>query len=169
MRLRQMAVAFLFNEAQDVLFLQKKTGSRFLGGHLVPVGGHIEDGEHNDPRTACLREIIEETGLTGQNIGGLTLRYMIYRLRAGQEITVQYIFMGIVASGSPLAAGEEGELLWLEAGKLGGFQVTASTRAVLQHYFESGIHNDYIYTGTMHSMQGEPVVSWSVLEDWEGY
>ncbi|OMF86184.1 NUDIX hydrolase [Paenibacillus sp. FSL R7-0273] len=169
MRLRQMAVAFLFNEAQDVLFLQKKKGSRFLAGHLVPVGGHIEDGEYSDPRIACLREVTEETGLTGQDIGGLTLRYIINRLKAGQEIRIQYIFMGNVAPGSRLVPGEEGELLWLEAGRAGGMQATASTRAVLQHYLETGIHNNHIYTGTMHSQQGDPAVSWSVLEDWEEY
>lgn len=55
MRLRQMAAAFLFNEDKEILFLQKKANSRFLGGHLVPVGGHIEDGEFGDPQRACLR------------------------------------------------------------------------------------------------------------------
>lgn len=107
MRLRQMAVAFLFNEAQDVLFLQKRPAAVFSAGIWFPLGATLRT-RHNDPRIACLREIIEETGLTGQNIGGLTLRYMIYRLRAGQEISVQYIYMGIVAPGSRLASGEEG-------------------------------------------------------------
>ncbi|CAM4429915.1 NUDIX hydrolase [Paenibacillus typhae] len=167
MRLRQMAVAFLFNEAGEMLFLQKKSGSRFLGGHLVPIGGHVEEGEFGDPRQACVREIAEETGLAEPDVGGLKLRYIINRLKAGQEIRIQYIFMGIVASGSRLVSGEEGELLWLEAGKLDGMHVTASTRAVLQHYFEHAVHNESIFTGTMHSLQGEPAMAWSVLEDWE--
>lgn len=167
MRLRQMAAAFLFNEDKEILLLQKKANSRFLGGHLVPVGGHIEDGEFSDPQRACLREIEEETGLAEQDLGGLTLRYIVNRLKAGQEIRIQYIFMGIVAPGSRIASGEEGELLWKDTGRLDGAHITASTSAVLQHYFETGIHNNYIYTGTMHSLQGEPAVSWSILDDWE--
>ncbi|WP_054938920.1 NUDIX hydrolase [Paenibacillus ihuae] len=73
MLLRQMAVAFLFNEAGELLFLQKKSASRFLGEYLVPIGGHLEDGEHNDPKRACIREIEEETGLTERAFQGLTL------------------------------------------------------------------------------------------------
>lgn len=37
-----MAVAFLLNEEQEVLFLQKKQNDTFLAGFLVPIGGHIE-------------------------------------------------------------------------------------------------------------------------------
>lgn len=168
MLLRQMAVAFLFNEAGELLFLQKKPDSRFLGGYLVPVGGHLEDGEFNDPEQACLREIEEETGLTEQDVRSLTLRYIVHRIRADQEIRVQYVYMGSVSADSRLAQSQEGELLWIHPGRLSGRDVTATTRAVIQHYLETGIHNKRIFTGTMHSLQGVPGVGWNVLEDWEG-
>ncbi len=168
MLLRQMAVAFLFNEAGEVLFLQKKYASRFLGGYLVPIGGHLEDGEYNDPRRACLREIAEETGLTEQVVRSLTLRYIVHRLKADQEIRVQYVYMGSVSVDSRLVESEEGELLWIDNSKLAGLEVTASTRAIMEHYLETGIHNKQIYTGTMYPLQGEPAVGWNVLEDWEG-
>ncbi|MNC08278.1 nucleoside triphosphate pyrophosphohydrolase [compost metagenome] len=168
MLLRQMAVAFLFNEAGEMLFLQKMPDSRFLGGYLVPVGGHIEDGEFNDPKRACLREIEEETGLTEQAVHGLTLRYIVNRNKGDQEIRVQYVYMGSVPADSGLVESEEGELLWIDHNKLAGLEVTASTRAIMKHYLETGIHNKQIYTGTMYSLLGEPAVGWNVLEDWEG-
>lgn len=57
MRLRQMTVAFLYNDKQEVLFLQKKSNSPFLPGRKVPVGGHMEEEEINTPYYACIREV----------------------------------------------------------------------------------------------------------------
>lgn len=167
MLLRQMAVAFLFNEAGEMLFLQKKSASRFLGGYLVPIGGHLQDGEYNDPKRACIREIEEETGLTERAVQGLTLRYIVNRNKGNQEIRVQYVYMGSVSADSGLVESEEGELLWIDNSKLAELKVTASTRALMEHYLETGIHNRQIYTGTMYPLQGEPAVGWNVLEDWE--
>ena len=86
MKLRQMAVAFLFNEEQEVLFLQKKQKDTFLAGFLVPIGGHIEGEEMNEPQKACLREIEEETGIKSEFIDNLALRYIVLRIKDHQEI-----------------------------------------------------------------------------------
>lgn len=53
MQIRPMAVAFLFNEHREVLFLQKKSDSAFLPGQLVPIGGHMEGDEIGEPKRAC--------------------------------------------------------------------------------------------------------------------
>ncbi|WP_227936437.1 NUDIX domain-containing protein [Alkalihalobacillus deserti] len=82
MKLRQLAVAFLLNEEQEVLFLQKKKQKdTFLAGLLVPISGHIERYEICELRTACIREIEEETGLNNKDIKNLTLRYIVLRLK----------------------------------------------------------------------------------------
>lgn len=57
------------------------------------VGGHMERGELNDPQTACLREIWEETGITAEQIRNLTLRYIIVR-RYRDTIWQTYIYFG---------------------------------------------------------------------------
>lgn len=168
MLLRQMAVALLFNEKQEVLFLQKKHGAAFLSGTLVPVGGHLKEDEITDPLKACLREIEEETGLTAHSIKGLALRYIIHRVKDYQEIRIQYIFTGGVASGSKLLDSEEGKLEWVDYSGLERLNVTASTQGVLSHYRETGIHNNTVYVGTMYSILGEPGVQWAILQDWEG-
>lgn len=43
LKLRQMAVAFLINEDQEVLFLQKRPKDTFLAGFLVPIGGILKE------------------------------------------------------------------------------------------------------------------------------
>ncbi|WP_156118530.1 hypothetical protein [Paenibacillus sp. FSL P4-0081] len=43
----------------------------------------------------------------------------------------------------------------VDCGSLNQFQVT-------------GIHNKLVYTGSMHSVLGEPRVQWVILQDWEG-
>lgn len=74
-----MAVAFLMNEEKEVLLLQKKPKDTFLAGFLVPIGGHIENFEINNPKKACFREIEEETGLKKESIKNLKLRYIMFR------------------------------------------------------------------------------------------
>ncbi|MBW4082365.1 NUDIX domain-containing protein [Paenibacillus sp. S150] len=168
MLLRQMAVALLFNEHHEVLFLQKKVNSRFLPGQLVPIGGHIVGGETGDPKRACLREIEEETGLEEHALTGLALRYIVHRMKDDQEIRIQYIFTGKVAADSELVESEEGRLSWVDCRTASHQPVTASTEEVMRHYLETGIHNNTTYIGTMHASQGQAAMSWSVLEDWEG-
>ncbi|KKI91117.1 hypothetical protein WQ54_16680 [Bacillus sp. SA1-12] len=97
-----MAVAFLLNEEQEVLFLQKKPKETSLAGLLVPIGGHIEGDEIDEPQKACLREIEEETGLKSDYIYNLTLRYIVLRIKENQEIRIQYVFFGNVSKNSTL-------------------------------------------------------------------
>lgn len=73
-------------------------------------------------------------------------------------IRIQYIFTGKVAAGSRLLESEEKRLEWVDYGGLDQHSVTASTREVVAHYQETGIHNKLVYTGTMNSILGEPRV-----------
>ncbi|OKP85065.1 hypothetical protein A3844_17560 [Paenibacillus helianthi] len=167
MQLRQMAVAFLLNERREMLFLQKKSTSAFLPGQLVPIGGHMEGEEISEPKRACLREIEEETGLAEHALAGLELRYIVHRIKDESEIRIQYIFTGEVQSGSRLMESDEGRLMWVDCGNVLNQRVTASTKEVVRHYLETGIHNHTTYIGTMHGLQGQAAMSWAVLEDWE--
>ncbi|WP_249896863.1 NUDIX domain-containing protein [Paenibacillus sp. PK3_47] len=166
-RLRQLAVAFLLNDRMEMLFLQKKAESAFLPGYLVPVGGHMEEGEFNDPLRACIREIKEETGLPEQAVHNLSLRYIVHRIRSNREIRIQYVYTGHVPPESVPAGSDEGQLLWVDRNRLDSRQITASTKAIIDHYFAKGIHNKQIYTGTLYAQKGQAVMGWSVLEDWE--
>jgi len=54
---------FLFDERDRVLLLRKSPQKRLWAGFLNGIGGHIESGE--DVMEAALRELHEETGITG--------------------------------------------------------------------------------------------------------
>ncbi|NLP49811.1 NUDIX hydrolase [Bacillus sp. RO1] len=167
MKLRQMAVAFLFNEEQEVLFLQKKQKDTFLAGFLVPIGGHIEGDEMNDPQKACYREIEEETGLKKDYIENLTLRYILLRIKDNQEIRIQYVFIGSVSKNSTLCESDEGSLSWVGYKDILDCNVSATTKEIVKHYDQVGKYNDKVNVGSMKSLKGNPEITWGLLEDWE--
>lgn len=119
-----MAVAFLFNEEQEVLFLQKKQKDTFLAGFLVPIGGHIEGEEMNEPQKACLREIEEEPGITSEYIENLELKYMVYRMM----------------------------LKWIGYNDIPKQNVSVTTIEIVKHYKEIGKSNERVYVGSMKSL-----------------
>lgn len=169
MKLRQMAVAFLFNNKQEVLFLQKKSNSTFLSGLMVPIGGHIEGDEINHPHNACVREIREETGLMVNNLNKLALRYIVHRVRDNNEIRIQYVYFGNVLEGSKVIESDEGQLSWVDYKEIINQNVTATTKEIIKHYNEIGKSTNKVYVGSMKSLKGEPGVTWGVLEDWESF
>lgn len=67
MKIRQMAVALLYKNGK-ALFVQRNQHRTFLPGYLVPVGGHIEPYELNEPKHACVREIYEETSIREERL-----------------------------------------------------------------------------------------------------
>lgn len=161
-----MAVAFLMNENQEVLFLNKKDDAAFLPGYLVPVGGHIEPIEIKEPLTSCYREIEEETGLLKNQIENLRLRYIIYRLKGFNDVRVQYVFFGEVSKQSAIVSSEEGTVQWVPLSNLDKKQVSETTRELINHYI---LHqqSESIYVGSMCKENGQPKMNWSILEDWE--
>lgn len=167
MRLRQMAVAFLLNEEQEVLFLQKREKGTFLAGHLVPIGGHIDGEEINDPKKACIREIEEETGLKSDYIEDLSLRYIVLRMKDNQEIRIQYVFFGNISKNSTLTESDEGSLEWLDCMEIPNRNVSATTIEIAKHYMELGTSTEKIYVGSMKSLNGIPEITWALIEDWE--
>ena len=167
MKLRQMAVAFLFNEEQEVLFLQKKQKDTFLAGFLVPIGGHIEGEEMNEPQKACIREIEEETGIKSEFIDNLALRYIVLRIKDDQEIRIQYVFFGKLLNNTTLIESDEGKLKWIGYNDIPTQNVSATTIEIVKHYKEIGKSNEKVYVGSMKSLKGKPDITWGLLEDWE--
>ncbi|MUK89290.1 NUDIX domain-containing protein [Ornithinibacillus sp. L9] len=167
MKLRQMAVAFLLNEEQEVLFLQKKPKDTFLGGLLVPIGGHIEGNEISQPKGACLREIEEETGLKRDYINDLTLRYVVLRAKENKEIRIQFVFFGTVSKNFTLIESDEGSLKWVKFQEIANQNVSATTIEIVKHYKDFGESMENVYVGSMKSLKGKPTITWGLLEDWE--
>ncbi|WP_273717062.1 NUDIX hydrolase [Alkalihalobacillus pseudalcaliphilus] len=158
-------MAFIFNKKNELLFLQKKTTSPFLPGMLVPIGGHLEEGEISDPYRACLRELEEETGLTDEHIQGLSLKYMVFRNKSNREIRTQYVFFGVLMHDQPLVESEEGSLSWIPIKQIESKSVSATTLEIIRH--ASTHQDDHVWVGTMRSIKRKPAITWALLEDWE--
>lgn len=45
--------------------------------------------------------------------------------------------------------------------------VTASTKEIIKHYFDEGKQTDQAYVGSMKSCNGDPQISWTILDYWE--
>lgn len=161
--LRQMAAAFLFHN-DKLLLMEKPMGKSFLPGMVVPIGGHLEERELNNPNNACLREVEEETGLTNDDLSGLELRYIILRIK-GTEIRLQYIYFSNVKH-IMVRESEEGQLSWNDIKLTADLNVTATTKFILEHYSKNKSSSD-IYVGTMKSAGSKPDITWALLEDWE--
>lgn len=167
MELRHMAVAFLINEENEALFLQKQKDAAFLPGYLVPIGGHLEQNEMSDPKQACYREIEEETGIDRGDIKELSLKYIVHRLKGLEEIRIQYVFLGTVHKGMTLKQSDEGTLNWVDLTYVDTHFVSETTSEIVHHYLADRPRSNDIYIGTMYQDTAVPVMNWSVLQDWE--
>lgn len=147
MKFRNMAAVFLLNEEEEVLFLQKKRRAAFLGGLLVPIGGHIKGDEINEPRKACLREVEEETGLKRECINNLRMKYIVLRIRDNQEIRIQYVFFGNVSKNINLIESDEGSLTWIDYKEIVNHNVSSTTKEKVEHYNELDKSTANVYVG----------------------
>jgi 8-oxo-dGTP diphosphatase len=161
--LRQMSVAFLIHE-DKLLLMEKPKNNSFLSGMVVPIGGHLEQHEINNPREACLREVEEETGLTIDDLTGLELKYIVLRIKE-TEIRLQYVYFSNVKH-MVVRESEEGKLFWTDIKLAVELNVTSTTKYILEHYSRNKSSSD-IYVGTMKSVGSEPEITWALLEDWE--
>lgn len=167
MKLRQLAVALLVKEKRELLFLRKRKEDAFFANFYLPIGGHIDEHELNNPEAACYREIFEETSITRSSIRDLRLAYIIHRLKE-KEIRIQYVFVGRVHANQILVPSNEGELFWMTINSSTLINnISETTYELLKHFKENVSLNETIFVGSMHSEKGKPAITWSTLEDWE--
>ncbi len=162
-RLRTVCTAFLRNG--DDYLLMKRSANRKIGpGFWYGVGGHVEPAEINDPHAACLREIIEETGFSEEDILDLCHRYIVMR-RGGDEIVVNHFFFGHTRT-REFSESDEGRLFWVPADKVLDHSFFDAIRLTLERYFEEGDRTNEVAVGIVH---GEPdaFIHWTPIHNME--
>jgi 8-oxo-dGTP diphosphatase len=98
---------FLFDERDRVLLLRKSPQKRLWAGFLNGIGGHIESGE--DVMEAALRELHEETGITGVALAFCGQIMIDVSKNAGVAL---FVFKGNI-DGHDHFQVKDGELVWV--------------------------------------------------------
>jgi 8-oxo-dGTP diphosphatase len=157
------AAAFL-RRGDKFLLLKRADNRKFAPGLWGGVGGKFENGELNDPHAACLREILEETGIASMEIENLRLRYIILR-RKGDVIWQSYIYFG-ETNAEPSIVTDEGTLHWVPQEELLNRTFTATFTHMLRHYLA---HQDEerVTVGAATNVNGECVINWTAVEDFD--
>jgi ADP-ribose pyrophosphatase len=157
-----MATAYIYNG--DKVLMIKKSSSRLYNSEFWSgLGGHLEPNELNSPRTACLREIFEESGIEESELSELRLRYILIRTKES-EIRQQYVYFGKTMK-QQLITSHEGELYWLDVNEMMTKHISRINREMLEHYL---LHKDdqTIYVGVISVDEDqEPFMQWSELRD----
>ncbi|MCH4886115.1 NUDIX domain-containing protein [Acidaminobacter sp. JC074] len=158
---RHMAVAFIENNGR--ILMQKRERHRLVaGGVYAPVGGHLKDGEYQNPVDGCIREIEEETGLKADQLDKIKLKYMIMRQK-DQEIRVQYVYF-MSSKSDTVVANDEGTLHWICQSKLLDLQMSFTSHEIIKHYLTKSTFEDPIYVGTV---DGQPTMHFVKINDFE--
>lgn len=71
-----IATAAFLKRGSDYLLMKRAPNRKVAPGVWSGVGGHMECDELNNPQKTCLREVLEETGITKEQIQDLKLRYL---------------------------------------------------------------------------------------------
>ncbi|TVY11920.1 NUDIX domain-containing protein [Paenibacillus cremeus] len=161
-RARMMATAILFNQS-DMLMMKRSPLRTLNPGMWAAVGGHLEPDEINDPQTAVLREIHEETGLLPADITDLKLQYILIRLNQS-EVRQQFIYTAYTTR-RDVSLTEEGELHWIPREQVLDRDIPFIFRVLLAHYFDVG-PSEHVWVGTAgYATDGRPTVHWTALID----
>ena len=139
-----MTSLYLVREG-EILCLYRM-GSRVANNKYIgSCGGHFEETELNDPMKCILREMQEELGLTGNDLEGLSLRYITHRL-AGGEIRQNYYFFARLKENRELSS-NEGILRWIPHEEVPSLHMPVSAKHMILHYLQTGRFTDCIYAG----------------------
>jgi 8-oxo-dGTP diphosphatase len=101
-------LCYIRNENQFLLLL--KSSGRFGGGFWNAPGGKIKDGE--DPVIAAKREVLEETGLTVEDLEKMGFLEFLFGAGKQKPDWTAEVFITTKFSGS-IHESEEGKLQWI--------------------------------------------------------
>jgi 8-oxo-dGTP diphosphatase len=123
-------LAFIRN-GDDILLMKRAANKRIFPNLYNGLGGHIERDE--DPLTGAKREILEESGLSVQN---LRMR-AIYNIDAGQETGILlFVYLGESDSREITVETEEGRLEWIPIVKLHDYDLVEDLPLILPRILE---------------------------------
>lgn len=161
-RLRNLACAYL-KYKDEILMMKRAPTMKLYPGAWSPIGGHMEGFELNDPMSACIREINEETGLKEQDLLDMQLKYITYR-RINNELRIQHIYFG-TALRKDVTSCSEGELFWINQDDLLNLKMSFVNTNILQHYFKIGRTSRNIFIAAASGENDNPKINISAISN----
>ena len=161
MSLKQRLMTAIYLRYEDRWLLLKRQGSLVVedGLYTGTAGGHFEESELGDPSACVLRELKEETGLTGSDLKDLKLRYICMRKKE-DEIRVNHYFFAELKALPEEIRSNEGTLRWVPEKELSQLPMPYSARQAIDHYLTAGRRTEDLYVGvrTAGGMEFLPIV-----------
>lgn len=101
----------------------------------------------NDARSCVLRELEEELGLAEKELSNFEMRYVALK-RTNGEIRQNYYFFAEIEDETNLKLiSNEGILKWFDISEVHSLEMPYSSKYVIQHYLNIGMHNSNLYCG----------------------
>ncbi|MBN1877174.1 MAG: 8-oxo-dGTP diphosphatase [Anaerolineae bacterium] len=129
----------------NILLLHGAPQKRLWANQYNGIGGQIEAGE--TPMQSALRELQEETGLTGI---ALDLRGIIHVTLPTSPGVILFVFVGEASSTSPLRASVEGVPIWIPKDNLATLPLVEDLPQLLPRILSPGplLFGTYTFIGT---------------------
>jgi ADP-ribose pyrophosphatase len=134
MKTRLFAGTFLHHN-NDVILIQRGMHKKISPGLWAGIGGHVEANEYNNPLSACIREITEETGLAPEDISELKLSYHA-TCKTKDTLDTIYYFTGNVKEKYPLVQTDEGVLYWVDKYKALDYPMAPHVKEFYTHWVQ---------------------------------
>lgn len=114
----------------NFLLLQRSAEKAFAPLMWTGIGGSVEADEFETMRSAALRELEEESGLTTATVQDYQLRRVLMLSRPDGSLTILFYFTGELEEMLDLDC-DEGDLHWLKSEALHDLDIIPSTKAAL--------------------------------------
>lgn len=147
-KLRNMTSVYITrdNQVEEMLLLYR-IGSRVVAPSWCGIGGHFEPEDLNEARSAALRELEEEIGLTEHDLENLELRYITLRLKNGEVRQNYYFFARLKPEVSVNLKSPEGIPEWVPLQAVMDRSMPYTARFVVEHYLGHARYDQVLYAG----------------------
>ena len=143
--LRNMTSIYIINN--DKILLLYRIGSRVVSPSWCGIGGHFEKEELNNPKACVLRELLEETGITVNDVEHVKLNYITLLNKINEIRQNYYYFTTLINKNIKIDSCNEGTLEWVSTDQILEKEMPFTAKQCLKHYLSTGKNNDKIYAG----------------------
>lgn len=143
--LRNMTAIYIIHN--NKMLLLYRVGSKVVQPSWCGIGGHFEKDELNNPKACVIRELLEETGITENDIGPVELKYITLRLKNNEIRQNYYYFTDLSNIEIDIKECCEGKLEWVEVNDVLARDMPFSAKECLKHYLSIGKQNNKLYAG----------------------